>query len=867
MKKTFIALAVCQTISGVAWAEEANEQGGNSILGLTPTQQEADEQNSTELETVIVTASPFSQKTGTQTLTAEQIKKRPKGNSNITELLRDNPSVQFDNASNLSAMGGELEPARISFHGEKYYNNNFMIDGLSNNNNIDPASNNAIAALSPNGQNPWDLPSGGEQSLWIDSSLIGSLEVFDSNISAKYGNFTGGVLDAKIKNPDTKRASGRVSYRTTRDNWTKFHLDDEHREKFESASELYYQPQFTKNFYSVSVNQPLSEKAALLFSYNREESKIPYFSSYLKDWKKQKRLSETFLLKGLYKADNGDVVTATAMYAPHKSRFYFPNRKDGMYENEGGGYRVNLDWDHLAEWGKVNSVIGYQYDENTFDYEADYYYPWYHKYRGTTSSVINWASAVENSVGSQTALQGGYGKVTTKKKTFTLKQDYNLLDFDFGISNHRLNLGWEYNLERANYQRHRDTYMYATPTWNTSVVCAAGDSACINGEQYLAIRLYYPARGVRATMNRYAAYLEDIIKLGRLEITPGVRIAYDDFMKNTNISPRLAFTLDTFDDEKTRIFGGYNRYHANNIFAYKLKNGISTNFMERRSLQGSTLTDWSVNGDVRELSSSKYNHDVSNLKTPYSDELNIGVAQQIANSLWTLKYVHRDSKRSFARSTTTNEKGERIMDNSGWSKAHTLTLNIKNTAPIELAYLNMDWALNAQWTKHKQNSVNTYDSTSEADQEYAIFDGKLMQKGDLPAFNFYTPWSISTTIDLHFPKLNLDWGHRIGFNAGHKSYLTERVTCPAYGNSCGGYSGDATLYTKHKYKNYWSYDWHFAYIQPTFSNQSLEITLDVVNVLNKRVVAYNDSAVGGSNVTGVNYKLGRQFWFGMAYNW
>lgn len=97
-----------------------------------------------------------------------------------------------------------------------------------------------------------DLPGGGTQSFWIDSSLLQNVEVFDSNISAKYGNFTGGVINAELKAPDLSKAGGKVFYRITRDDWASFNVDD--KEKFQRAESLGSQPQFTKQQYGIVLN-------------------------------------------------------------------------------------------------------------------------------------------------------------------------------------------------------------------------------------------------------------------------------------------------------------------------------------------------------------------------------------------------------------------------------------------------------------------------------------------------------------------------------------------------------------------------------------------------------------------------------------
>ena len=89
----------------------------------------------------------------------------------------------------------DLRPESISISGGRFYENNFVLDGLSNSNRLDPASDSSSSSVSDIG--------GHEQSLFINADLIGELKVYDSNVPAAYGGFTGGVVDA------TTRRAGR----------------------------------------------------------------------------------------------------------------------------------------------------------------------------------------------------------------------------------------------------------------------------------------------------------------------------------------------------------------------------------------------------------------------------------------------------------------------------------------------------------------------------------------------------------------------------------------------------------------------------------------------------------------------------------
>ncbi|WP_163579390.1 TonB-dependent receptor plug domain-containing protein, partial [Klebsiella pneumoniae] len=68
------------------------------------------------------------------------IKQRNTGDGNITDLLKSNPAVQFSNNDSTSMNQGEIKPSRISIHGSSSYQNSYKLDGVSFNNDFDPAN-------------------------------------------------------------------------------------------------------------------------------------------------------------------------------------------------------------------------------------------------------------------------------------------------------------------------------------------------------------------------------------------------------------------------------------------------------------------------------------------------------------------------------------------------------------------------------------------------------------------------------------------------------------------------------------------------------------------------------------------------------
>lgn len=814
---------------------------------------------SENLDTVVVRGETYANRMGTQRIRESEIARRPSTNGNLTELLRTNPNVRFSNNSGNSTSGGEIRPDEVSFHGEKFYNNNFTIDGVSNNDNTDPG-NQYDSDTKVGGQNPYDLPAGSTQSFWVDSSLVKTLEVFDSNVSAKYGNFTGGLVNARLKDPNTQKSSGKVFFRTTRDSWARFHIQDGKEDEFYAGSSLTAQPKYTKRQYGLMLNQPVNDKAAVLFSYNRTESDIPFMHRTLNHWNaatntitgpftsKQERSAETWLLRGSYRADDGSTWKATAMYSPHKSKFLLPSVKDGKYSNTGGGVRFDLAWD--KDLGRLNmeSQIAYRKTANEIEYGSNVY----RSYRTTRS--IDWISASKvNTSGNAWAHTGGYGEYSTEKSTLTLKQNYSLKQFFTGAWRHRIGFGWQADFADAKYKRDQNAYVYQYAA--AANVACNGDPECIDGEQYANNRKIYPARNVKVNDSTYSLYLQDNIFWKRLSVNAGLRFDRNSYLKNNNLAPRFAASYDVFGNTQTRIFGGANRYYSASMLAYKLREGISGRLGATRRLSGNTPGAWSSDKDEY---GTLVRYTDAKVKTPYSDEIDLGVSQKMFGSLWTLKWVHRNGKDQFTR--TKVAPNTYALTNEGWSKNDTFTLAVSPLKPYKSHYAEINWSIGFNVSKSKTNNGNTYD---ELNTERYVYNGTLLPEGETPPSDFNTPWSAVASLNTYFPKIRLNWDQVLRVTGSRNfRYTSGSVDCSSPSNRalCGSYTGQApVLHDDGRISRDVVLDWRFAYKQPIRGTQALEVTLDVNNVLDR--VTFSSR---GSSRT---YKMGRNYWLGVSYNW
>jgi len=121
-----LSIAVLTTLSTSSFAEESNYQ--ESILN----------EATVKFNTIIIEAQQENE-VGKAIYSKEDLEKTPNSSKNITDFLKVNPNVQFSNEHMAASSQADLKPAEISIHGAQSFNNKFVVNGVSNSNNLDPA--------------------------------------------------------------------------------------------------------------------------------------------------------------------------------------------------------------------------------------------------------------------------------------------------------------------------------------------------------------------------------------------------------------------------------------------------------------------------------------------------------------------------------------------------------------------------------------------------------------------------------------------------------------------------------------------------------------------------------------------------------
>jgi hypothetical protein len=245
-------------------------------------------------------------------------------------------------------------PPQVSISGGKVFENNFTIDGISNNSLLDPAG--ATAPVNHN-----DLP-GHAQELFLDASLVEKITVYDSNVSARFSNFKGGVVDAETISP-RPWLSGKLFYRTTRDEWTSFHIDPENEEDFLNSTTYNNQPKFHKHHAGMDLHIPLSPRLLTVSSYRLLHSRIPLKQDG--QTKTQERRQENFLFKTVFQASDQLDIDLLWTYTPYRGDYFVGGYRDSDFTLDGGGHLFSVSCHSRLPLGILDIQAAYRSSENS----------------------------------------------------------------------------------------------------------------------------------------------------------------------------------------------------------------------------------------------------------------------------------------------------------------------------------------------------------------------------------------------------------------------------------------------------------------------------------------------------------------------
>ncbi|MBQ9291706.1 MAG: TonB-dependent receptor plug domain-containing protein [Campylobacter sp.] len=840
---------------------------------------------------------------GVTYINKEYIDKMPNSQGGLTQLVRMNPSVRYNTGQRTSMNGAEVQPDDISIHGAPHWQNNFMIDGVNFNNDLNPRQRRRTAFGYEFNQNA-AVPDIGSisQGMNLDSSLIKSVNIHTHNISAEYGQFQGGVIEVETRDP-SEEFSGEISVKHTNDSWRKVFIDPQSYEDYKSKTDHSMQSDYEKWRYNLRLEGYLTENFGLLFSASQMRSSFVNFNDTIgsntvywdpnaeSEQRKEKRRNDNYFLKGIWHANERLTIRPEITYTPSYSTYYNNYSSNSNYKIREDGLIGSVDFDYDGDIVDINTTVSYSKMTSSKDSKTQYYitHPW--------SDRFNWG---DSSRGARAYSNiGAYGDIDQEQKKLSYKSKFEFREFDLGDTQHFVSSGIQISRSSGSYKI--PGYFTAGSATNRLKPLGAGEH-CMPGDElcyenltgivnpiytngyYWAMISGYEGKA-KVNVNEYGLWLQDNISWGNFNIRPGVRLDYDNLSSQFNISPRLALDYDIFGNDKSIINLGYSRYYGRNIFAYALRNGMnSLGYTCRRNSPSEKM--------VCENDGSLPRYKLDELKIPYNDEFAIGFKQRISNLELQANYIKRygrDEIRSksyfnFAWGGNIPPNYDPNMDtyyfeydNSGKSETDTYEFRLASIEDFAIFGTSNGIELSASYMKSKRNYNSAddyldredgYEYTTGGDKRYTdkvIYNGNIIDKKDLPDYDFREPWMVKLTtktklspISLGFTKMTTNITNYFNWRSRHDLiYRAGDIQTPEY--------GELAVYEKFKDggKITWDAEIGFEFSAP--KNTTFFANLEIYNVLNQKAISGRYVDYWGNVYS--SYEPGREFWLEVGYKW
>jgi hypothetical protein len=799
--------------------------------------EEGDEKEVPTLEQVIVVGQAEAALTVSETLSREKLDLLPSKNGSINEALGVLPGVQLGEFHRTSDNAGEILPPNLSISGGRTYENNFTTDGFSNNSLLDPTYDNI--------DNTSNVPGHPQQS-FLHPSLVENVTVFRSNVPARYGSFTGGVVDIETRDPSGV-FGGEVSVRHTRSEWTKFHESRDREEEYDNPIAGGVQPEFDKYDGSLLLDVPITEDTGLLASYSLIHSKIPYYQIEVPEntinKQDQYRSIENFFLKAVthFNADTNLSITGT--YAPYEADYFRDEVVNSDYTLENHAYSLVTNLEHRTNSATIEFGLGHARSSNSRE-APNLYYNW------QVTESKPWGEITDAGKKFQYSKEGGFGDIEKEQESLSANIHITLDPMGHETVQHNVSFGLSHERINGSFDRTEEATNYTLASKNDAVICEAGAIDCINNEQFMWVKTVYPEDNAEITIKFYDAYLEDRIEVGQLTLRPGLRISSENFQDNTNLAPRLAAGYDLFDDGKTNVYAGFNRYYGKTLMTNALEEQKDPFTIWRRStkLVNNKPQEWQER--VRSSIAAKQ---LSDLNTPYSDEITVGLNHDLFGGMLDINYLERDGEDQLASKLLEKDPDTGYIYTE-WTDDGEST---HQSASIswERSWRNHYLLLGATWQETETSNSDYGEVTEKVDERFdGYFDpvwyrNSLVDRSDLPRPDFNREVVSNLVYSVRLP-FDFTFTNATRYRSGYKALedTGEDKDLPS------GLSYD--IYEEVKQPESWIFDWSLQWEKVFRNTHSIAVRADLNNVFNQKVLAGNSDDI---------YELGRQFWFGMTY--
>ena len=738
---------------------------------------------------------------GTTVVSREAFEIMTGGNTDANSFLRNLPNVQYQDYASVDAgVDGFDEigskPQQVSISGGLAYENNFRLNGIGINNvtgSQDPFGNNLGGdTQTPNINAIYGLD---PQTIFIPSEFVEQATLIDSNASARFGDFQGGVVDYKLSDPPADRIHGSLSFGGQTDDLVSYKLGTRDGTNPDEKKK----PDFQKYQFAASLGIPVTSDWSILGQYSRTAGSSEKQKTYVlyNDPAGDESGNDFYRLSSRLETDFGDF-TLEGSYTDYSANWDGIYYRDMNIDVRNKGLTSQLKWERELGTLVVPSIgldnvrmttRAYFNDSSTVNdgglNETIYHVAvarsninvqdpsrWFHT---TDPDLLSWCREPAQLAGTASyCREGGYGyKEQGQKQAGAIAE----LEGDVGLGTFLL--GGEF--QHTDAYRGRDAYsLYSLSRtklnlpdgvagWN----CPPGDALC-SSEQYNYSRTLLPEYHNEVGVNAVNAYLEFDQTWRWFNLRAGLRADYDDFVRNLDIAPRLALTYTPVDVLSFTV--GANRYYNAESVAYALLDGqpLAVSSTRSHDSAGNVAENWGAPSAGR-----FYSFNATDLDTPYKDELTASVRyiEPIFDGDIRLRFIDR---RGHDQYLVAEDDTSLIMDltNGGTNSYRSVALEYgKSWQDTKLRHLDsVSLSASAVWSKQSTTSQGYVDEDW-ADRIW--YDGRSYSVGEfgLVTGNKDIPVRLAMNVGTNWFEDRLKLGATVNVNLGYEGVRDSDETC------------------------------------------------------------------------------------------
>ena len=686
-------------------------------------------------------------------------------NGDFKKALRDNKTSATNKVAQKNYMDQVLDqrPQSISISGGRFYENQFRVDGRDATTRL-PVNQDELGMTDGYYRNNrgagWKNRSSNSE--WVKPFDIETVDIYDSNIPAKYGNFAGGVVDVKTKKPTGgDKHSGTFYYDFSGSKWeeTKYVGDVPRVDEKWRANSMgirintkTYDLKDNKNVaFQVSANRS-KRTASNVLSDNQIKSKIAFAPDIAQSISKDQKVSAKVQLRH----------DTTMNVSLGKSQYDIDNVPDidgtnnimiyDIHQRLGETLSVSVD-KKLSAGRNVNVAVNTTDNRLNRDGLGKWNTYVFAGYRLTNTAKEN------NCGGLRGCTLGGYGSAYEQENhrnvsvTYGMPSKWGRLEFGGGLQ--QATLKFKRNQDATNYY-HSD---WTSNAKGASTPCLTESITCKNNQYVLWQRDVYHAKDVKVSGTEKDAYVQLTRKapyLPDMTMRAGIRYDYDTLLKNNVFAPRLSLSHDINAFGKPwKTSYGVNRYYAKSNAAYHIYSGhIAEKTKQNRIFENSKWSDKWTAGTNEKGTRNVIN---SNLKTPHKDEFSLATqSPEFGIGQFRIKGIYRSGKNEF----TSDGKRNSAMTNDGWSKYRSLNLEYRKTWGANSFFANTTFSSNKTNARSYVNAKN-----GDTGQDIVSYKGKLTKRADLQ----------KTASDYNKPQI-YNFGYTRNVNTGNWGNVMAGIT-------------------------------------------------------------------------------------------